>query len=122
MGWTYAQDTGRLVDPGLVFLGVGYSGYGVGRNNFLKQAERMIGPLPIGFYKIGKAYQHPKLGPICMNLVPFPETEMFGRSAFRIHGNNKTNDASHGCVILGPDIRGLIAASDDRIFNCVRTI
>lgn len=122
MPWRYEQTTGRFADPRGREIGVGYSGYGIGRNNFLKQTVRQVGPLPLGRYKIGAYYKHPKLGPLCMNLDPFPETETFGRTLFRIHGNNKTNDASHGCVILGPGIRGLVAASEDRIFDCVRQL
>ena len=49
-----------------------------------------------------------------MHLDPINGTDTHGRSAFRIHGNNIDNDASHGCVILGPAIRHLIASGVDR--------
>jgi hypothetical protein len=54
-----------------------------------------------------------------MHLDPLPGTSTFGRSLFRIHGNNAVNDASHGCVILGPFIRRAIADSDDTDFEVV---
>jgi hypothetical protein len=48
-----------------------------------------------------------------MNLDPVDGTNTFGRSLFRIHGDNARHDASEGCIILGPSIRKLIAASGD---------
>jgi hypothetical protein len=32
-----------------------------------------------------------------------------------IHGNNAQNNASQGCIILGPDIRQQISASGDHV-------
>jgi hypothetical protein len=48
-----------------------------------------------------------------MNLDPESGTEPFGRSLFRIHGDNASHDASHGCIILGPLVRRRIAESGD---------
>lgn len=111
--WTYSQRTGKLHRNGLL-IGEGYAGTGPGRNNPDMQDVPRVGPLPRGVYKIGPAYHHPKLGPICMNLDPLPGTEMYGRSLFRIHGNNKANDASLGCIIQGPAVRKVLASSNDR--------
>lgn len=69
----------------------------------------MMGPIPPGRYRIGKAYDHPLLGPVTMNLESLVGTQMFGRSLFRIHGNNSENDASEGCIVLPPNIRAAIA-------------
>jgi len=94
----------------------GYAGRGIDKNNPNSQAKVGLGPLPIGKYKIGLPYNHPDLGPICMNLLPDPKNDMHGRSAFRIHGDSKKNpgEASHGCIVLGFLIRGWIADSSDK--------
>jgi hypothetical protein len=39
---------------------------------------------------------------------------MFGRSAFMIHGDNRTHTASQGCIILRRDLREQIDRSDDK--------
>lgn len=113
--WTYSQASGELLKDG-IFEGTGYSGTGAGRNNASMQSVQNIGPIPQGKYLIGKSYDDPHLGPCVMHLDPIEETDTFGRSLFRIHGDDARHDASHGCVILGPAIRHVIAASTDRIF------
>lgn len=110
--WTYAQRTGELLHDG-AFEGSGYSGRAGGRNNPDAQAIRDTGPVPEGFYSIGEAFDHPRLGPCVMPLYPEPGTNTFGRSAFYIHGDNARHDASHGCIILGPAIRQRVAADSD---------
>ena len=62
---------------------------------------------------IGRPYDDPKLGPIVMSLTDSGEDEMFGRDGFFIHGDNARHDASHGCIILGPLLRKMIAESND---------
>lgn len=111
--WTYSQGSGDLLHVG-VFEGTGYSGCGIGRNNPVAQRVPDIGPTPQGDYHIGPAYDHPILGRYVMNLDPLPGTDTFGRDLFRIHGDNARHDASHGCIILGPAIRRLIASSGDQ--------
>ncbi len=113
MVWQYSQSTGELTQHG-VLVGTGYSGFGEGRNNPEMQNVPDLGPIPQGTYIIGKAYDHHHLGPCVMNLEPVFGTNTFGRSAFRLHGNNKTNDASHGCIIMGPNVRHQVALSPDR--------
>lgn len=110
--WNYSQSTGELLHDG-VFEGTGYSGTGDRRNDPDAQAFPAVGPIPRGDYTIGAAYDHAHLGPRTMNLEPQPGTDTFGRDLFRIHGDNARHDASHGCIILGPAIRKLIAESDD---------
>ncbi len=110
--WTYDQSSGELRHDG-TFEGTGYSGTGIGRNRPEAQQISNTGPIPRGRYKIGPAYDHPHLGPCVMNLDPEPGTNTFGRSEFRAHGDNQRHDASHGCLILGPSIRRLIANSGD---------
>ena len=71
------------------------------------------GPVPAGTYTIGQPHYSPNTGPYTMDLVPQPGTDTFGRSLFRIHGNNEANDASHGCIILPPDARHAVWESGD---------
>lgn len=112
--WTYQQSTGKLTDSDGDLTGVGYSGHAEGRNNPEMQGVQKIGPIPVGNYTIGKSYNDPHLGPCVMHLDPTPDTDTLGRSLFRIHGNDAQNDASEGCVILGPAIRKMISASTDK--------
>lgn len=116
--WTYNQLTGELLRNS-EFIGTGYSGTGLGHNNPLWQDIHNVGPIPKGIYQIGESRVHPKLGPIVMNLDPIPTTEVFGRSAFRIHGDNSRHDASHGCIILGPSIRKQISDSNDKLLQVI---
>lgn len=111
--WTYSQSTGEFSHDGQ-FEGTGYSGTGIGRNRPSAQQIEGVGPIPQGLYTIGQPYDDPHLGPCVMHLDPAPGTNDFGRSLFRMHGNNKANDASHGCIILSPSIRHLVAISADR--------
>jgi hypothetical protein len=53
-----------------------------------------------------------------MDLTPVGHNAL-GRAGFLIHGNNVTNDASTGCVILGPAFRTQIANSPDKDLNVV---
>lgn len=115
--WVYDQKTGNLTRNEKL-VGLGYSGTGEGRNNPASEAVPNVGPIPRGLYSIGKAYAHPKLGPVVMNLDPIGHNAL-GRTAFRIHGDNAKHDASEGCVILGPSVRRLIAASDDKQLTVV---
>lgn len=110
--WEYHQGTGTLLHNGK-FEGTGYSGTGIGRNHPDAQKIAHTGPTPQGAYRIGPAYDHPHLGPCVMNIDAEPNTETFGRSLFRIHGDNARHDASEGCIILGPTLRHLIADSGD---------
>jgi len=115
MPWSYSQSSGKMTLNGKL-VGTGYSGKGEGMNNPAMQDKARVGPLPQGTYTIGPAFKHPEKGPIVMRLRPQRGTQMFGRSGFLIHGDNKAmnHSASNGCIILGPDIRKQISASDDR--------
>lgn len=112
MAWGYSQHDGELTHDG-AFEGTGYSGTGAGRNNGAMQNVANVGPIPVGRYAIGPHYDDPTLGPCVMHLDPELGTNTFGRSLFRIHGDNARHDASHGCLILGPLLRAAIANSGD---------
>lgn len=117
MTWTYRQIDGELTHDG-EFIGTGYSGMGNGRNNPACEAVPMMGPIPKGKYTIGAARYSRTMGPIVMNLDPI-EHSACNRSHFRCHGDNKTHDASHGCIILGPAIRRAMADSPDKVLEVV---
>jgi hypothetical protein len=119
MPWIYSQSSGQLRRNG-VLVGTGYSGAGAtaatGRNNASMQHIANAGPIPAGQYLIGSPYNHPQKGPTSMNLTPVGHTAL-GRTGFMIHGNNVQNDASQGCIILGPSMRQQIAASGDQVLQ-----
>jgi len=117
MPWTYSQSTGQLRHNGAL-VGTGYSGAGMtaasGRNNAAMQGVPNQGPIPAGTWSVGNAYGHPQKGPTSMNLTPVGHNAL-GRTAFMIHGNNVQNNASQGCIILGPVLRQQIASSGDHV-------
>lgn len=118
MSWTYMIRSGAL-SQGNTHVAFGYSGYGPAKNRNDMVSVKHTGPIPPGIYTIGKPYKHTKLGPVCMNLEPDAANEMFGRSLFRIHGDNKENNASHGCIIMDRKTREKIAASNDTILRVI---
>lgn len=120
--WQYRISTGVITGNGLK-VGVGYSGFGEDANKPESVGLKMKGPIPPGKYRIGPAYTHAKLGPVCMNLDPLPGTDTLGRSAFRIHGDNSTpdpHDGSHGCIVLNRAIRQTINNSRDRVLEVIK--
>lgn len=116
--WQYRISTGTLKLDGK-FEGSGYSGRDPWRNNPAGKGVVDFGPIPPGKWRIGRPYKHSVLGPCTMNLDPLPGTNTLTRSAFRIHGDNARHDASHGCIILGPALRTLIAASESTTLEVV---
>lgn len=123
--WIYNSSTGKLyhqLDPQdePEMVAIGYSGFGSGRNNPLKANIKGVGPIPGGYYSITlPPRKSPTLGPLVMDLEPHPDTETFGRSLFRIHGDNSTGTASHGCIIVNKKTRELIEASKDIVLKVV---
>lgn len=113
MSWLYKQSTGELTSPEGV-TSVGYSGHGEGRNNADMQSVPKIGPIPQGTYTIGDAYDDPRLGPCVMHLDATADTDTFGRSLFRMHGDSAQHDASEGCIIQGPVARKAVSDSNDK--------
>jgi RHS repeat-associated protein len=125
--WEYSQSTGDLtyVDnntAGRTYVATGYSGHGDGVNNPDMQDVQNVGPIPEGTWTIGGQYNHSRLGNHVMNLTPATGTDTYGRSLFRIHGDNARGDqsASEGCIILSRDIRDRIADSGDNELRVVR--
>ncbi|MFI4973823.1 MAG: tlde1 domain-containing protein [Caulobacterales bacterium] len=110
--FTYQQTTGRFTQNGNL-IGIGYSGNGAGLNNPAEEQTHGVGPIPAGPWTIGVAHTDGHLGPIVMNLDPVPPFDAFGRTLFRIHGDNDlmNHSASDGCIVLGPAYRTQIAAA-----------
>jgi Protein of unknown function (DUF2778) len=83
-----------------------YSGAGEGRNNPALEAVPNVGPIPAGDWVIDAPYDSIKTGPYTLPLYRASGEVVPGnRSAFRIHGDNKTHDASHGCIIPADGLR-----------------
>lgn len=122
MPWTFRTSDRALLDPSGVQIDRGYSGAGFtgaeGRNNWAMENVRGKGPIPRGLWNIGAARRSANVGPVAMDLMPKGH-DAHGRTAFMIHGNDKENNASKGCVILSRPTREKIAASRDRVLNVV---
>lgn len=117
MAWTFVQNTGEMFDSVGTLLATGYAGHGLGRNNGALQGVHKIGPLPVGKYVIGPLEaRHDKLGQNVCPLIPDPGNEMYGRSAFYLHGRKSPTDldASEGCIVLDHDPRLVVANSSVR--------
>lgn len=119
MPWIYRQRSGALIEPNGTVIAHGYSGFGEGKNNPEMQYVKSVGPVPVGSYKIGPPYNSPKVGPYALILDSLPGTDTRGRGDFRIHGDNATNTASHGCLIFPRNIREAIWKSKDRTLTVV---
>lgn len=120
MAWAeYIQPTGEFTiwsceDGGVsrvIHSATGYAGRGDGLNNPDAETQVGLGPLPVGVYRVQKARNHVRLGPLCFPLVPRGDTELYGRSGFAIHGDNQRQDrsASRGCIVLDRDTRSKLA-------------
>jgi hypothetical protein len=119
---TYSQRSGNWIGPDDTLWGHGWSGQGQFQDDPDAQDIPKAGPLPRGFYQIGSYYHHPHLGPVTMNLKPYPENDMFGRADFRIHGAAAPPDtatSSEGCIIQGRATRERIANSLDDVLQVI---
>lgn len=99
--WYYDRASGVLTNKlGKIYKV--YSGHGEGLDNPSMESVHDIGPLPSGEYEMTAIVDSPHTGPNTIILNPKEENRMFGRSGFRIHGDNANEDfsASNGCIIL----------------------
>ena len=119
----FNRRAGRLYDAAGTLIASGiWSGHNDAANDPTREREKGVGPLPKGVYMIGPLRDGGALGPDVMNLDPAPGTNTFGRSLFRIHGDNSTpapHDASDGCIIAPHQTRIWIDAQKDRRINVV---
>jgi hypothetical protein len=80
------------------------------------QDQQDVGPLPQGRYMTALVADSPRTGLATIILDPDPANQMFGRSGFRIHGDNAAanHTASDGCIIAGhaPDRTGIWNSGD----------
>lgn len=120
LDWIYSQSSGRVYledgQDGRTLIASGYSGSGDDINRPASDHKRAVGPIPRGVWRLDPPVaQHSQLGQVVIPLEPQADAEGFlwvhGRSAFRIHGDNRRGDnsASRGCIILNRDTRDLIA-------------
>jgi hypothetical protein len=124
--WTYVQKTGELLRDGL-HVALGYSGFDDpetgqrGKNNPEMAGIEDVGPIPVGRYFIGTPHDTLTHGPFVLPLKPDPGNEMFGRSAFLIHGDSvvEPGTASRGCIIMSRAVRAQVAASGDKVLQVI---
>jgi hypothetical protein len=120
MTWRYSQASGWLSRDG-ENVAEGYSGAGDGKNNPSMQDVPNVGPIPVGNYTIEKPIDTKTHGPYVLHLTPDDANEMFGRTAFMIHGDSVVHPgtASEGCVIMNRTVREKIWASGDTMLEVV---
>lgn len=118
--WIYIQLTGELLRD-WEHVGFGYAGKGTGKNNPAMQSVHNVGPLPCGLYAIGDPVDTVTHGPFVLLLTPHEDNQMFGRSAFLIHGDSMVSlgNASEGCIIQNRLTRVHIAESGDKLLRVV---
>ncbi len=119
--WLYRQGTGDLYQNN-TRVATGYAGAPGAVNDPAKQSVKNVGPLPCGVYTIESPQDFPMTtGMYTLSLTPDPHNEMFGRSAFKIHGDSLVHPgtASEGCVIQSRSVRERIWKSGDRLFVVV---
>lgn len=121
MPFIFIQKSGHFLDAAGKLIGTGVAGHGPGLNNPAMQNIRGVGPLPVGRYTIGDAYDDPHLGPVVMRLTPDPANQMFTRAGFFIHGFSATHYAlsSDGCICLQRPSRESIADDDEVLLDVV---
>lgn len=126
MSWLWEQSTGKLYNDAGELIAIGYAGGDKGTrpeavNNPEYEASEGVGPLPRGTYTICPPRDGGHLGPYVLDLTPDDSNQMYGRSLFRIHGDNAqvNRSASDGCIILPRTIRTEVWESGDRILDVV---
>lgn len=90
-------------------MATGYSGKGTARNCPDREAEKGVGPIPRGMWRLSPPIHHPKLGPCAIRLSPIGHAA-HGRSGFFIHGDSADGDASSGCIIAPRGVRQAIVS------------
>ena len=114
MSWVADLSNGELRKDGIL-AGSFYSGFGEGKMNPSLCHVVGVGPIPPGWYTIGRPFDSPRTGPFVMTLTPDPDTETYGRTDFEIHGDSLEHpgQASHGCIVSARYYRVRIADSGD---------
>lgn len=127
MSWTYKQSTGELRDSSGKLVATGYAGGNCGKapegkNNPDMQCVVKTGPLPRGLYTFGAPVMQSHLGPFAIPLKPDQQNEMFGRSAFFMHGDRTSapGSASEGCIIMPRSVREECWNSKDHTLTVIK--
>lgn len=121
MTYVYNSSNGTLSKDGNI-IGIGYSGFGEGKNNPLWEDHPNIGPIPRGTWEIvGEPFDSPEHGPYCLRLAPLPETKTFSRGGFLMHGDSIVHPglASKGCIIMLHAVRMEVFQSGDKLIQVV---
>ena len=118
--WRYEISSGWF-GSNAIRLAQGYSGSGAFKNDPSQTSVVDQGPLPVGMYSINAPIDTKTHGPCVMWLTPDPANQMFGRSAFGIHGDSIVDpgNASEGCIILPRFARDRIWESGDHLLEVV---
>lgn len=113
--WVYQQSTGTLKNTTHQVMLQGYSGAPGYVNKPEHQNVKSKGVLPVGYYTIQPPRDSTRTGKNVLDLIPDPSNEMFGRSAFQIHGDSVKNPgtASNGCIIINQPHRTMIWKTGD---------
>lgn len=118
MTWVYDVRKNTFErDGAFQFFGM-YAGAPGYKNNPDFECIKNKGPLPRGKYRIvGSPFKHKKAGFYTLQLEPFAENNMCGRSGFLIHGESSRypGQASEGCIVVAPQYRKRIFESGDKV-------
>jgi hypothetical protein len=116
MTWTYNSSNGTLSRNG-VLVGQGYSGFPPHVNDVSAENIPDEGPIPRGDYTIQPPFFANDTGPYSLPLTPAPQTEVYNRSGFRMHGDEISEAgkelASHGCIVMPLSVRETVWQSGD---------
>jgi hypothetical protein len=130
----YSIESHTLRNPeGGVMTDNAYSGKDQHRNKAASQDVEDFGPIPEGNWRVEEVTDQDycikhHLTPPVFRLVPDDETEKrvgkdgMGRkpNTFLIHGNNKENDASRGCIILNKPTREKLKNCEGRLIRVTK--
>lgn len=123
MAWIYEQGTGRFLHrdgASTRLVATGYAGAPACLNDPSKDHIRQCGPLPKGSYRL-RVLEHPRFAAPAIFCEPEKGNQMFGRSGFYIHGDNRHGNrtASTGCIILSRLVRSQVADAIKRGDVCL---
>lgn len=121
--WRYVISAGEMFSQSGSMLAVGYSGAPGAINDPDKTSIPNVGPIPVGQWKIGEPFNDERTGFYTLPLVPTSDTDSFGRTEFRIHGDDVAlaglEKASKGCIVLPRFAREVIWTSGDHDLQVV---
>ncbi len=119
--WEYSITTHTLKHNGSTITSAVYAGAPGFKNAPSAISLHDLGPLPPGTYRIGHPYHNHHTGPYTLNLIPESGNHMFGRNAFRIHGDSSRHpgSASNGCIITNLAIRHKVWNSNDHLLKVI---